>query len=439
MATNPTAQYWIRTDGNDANGAGYDSGISGAATNYSDQASSQATFTLLTLLSGTLTDTGSLGLFTAAMIGNAVNVPGQGYYWITARTNGNVVTVTPATGATTSFTTQPGKVGGALRQLVALNNGGGVSAPTTASPLVPGNQVNVRASGSGSVGSPDYTLSSYATFPSGDVTNGMISWVAYNGMPYVVGVGLTIYQLLYHKSVNIYWSASSNSLGNFGIFGTPTSCTWVGGVIDANNQSGLSGLGGTSGMISSCQCIGTEIVGNGTLSANGVHAGSYGCLMKNCKIHGWGGYGVYEHVTTSGVQVSSCAVYSNVSGGVYLQTLSVLTSTVENSTIDNNTGPGIEIANTASAAWTKLVNNNITFNGTYGITIDAGTSTANTAAIAFEDYNNVFNNTSGGYHNLNAGTHDVSLNPGYTAGSGAYTPTSNVAALIAAAAPIGFA
>lgn len=432
MATNPTAQYWIRTDGNDANGAGYDSGISGAATNYSDQASPQATFTLLTLLSGTLTDTGSLGLFTAAMIGNAVNVPGQGYYWITARTNGNVVTVTPATGATTSFTTQPGKVGGALRQLVALNNGGGVSAPGTATPLVPGNQINVRASGSGSVGSPDYTLSSYATFPSGDVTNGMISWVAYNGTPYISGFGLMFYSLAGQRFVGLYFTASGGNIGNDGILNMSggISSALINCTVDCNNQSLLIGvyLGSPQNVI-----IGGAVINSST---DGIVVGSYGCTVTNCNIHNCAGWGVNGQTATNLV---TCAVWGNTSGGVQLASNGVDPNQIIGCTIDGNSGDGIKVSGTSQAQVSSLFNNNITNNIGYGINVAAGTATANTAAIALEDYNNVYNNTSGGYHNLNAGTHDVNLNPGYTAGSGAYTPTSNVAALIAAAAPIGFA
>lgn len=435
MATNPTAQFWIRTDGADTDGGGYDSAIGGGSNLCDAAAGTAVSWTSLTLAAGALTDAGATGLFTTSMIGNAVNVPGQGYYWITALVTSNHVTVTPGTGATTSFTTQPGKVGGALRQLVALNNGGGVSAPGTVTPLVPGNQINVRASGSGSVGSPDYTFSSYATFPAGDATNGYITWMAYNGTPYVAGQGLTFELTMSHKFVGLYVYAASSTFGNSGIFNTGANNVIVNCIVDMNNQSATVGinLNDHNNLV-----LGTEVKGGGSSSGDGIAVVTYGTSIKNCKIHGCGGWGVNETANPAGGQISSCAIYANTAGGVNLQTTSVEPSVVDGNTIDDNAGDGIKIATTAAAQWTRVLNNNITNNTGYGINVAAGTATANSAAIAFEDYNNVFHNTAGPYHNLNAGAHDVSLDPGYAAGSGAYTPTSNVAALIAGAAPIGF-
>lgn len=432
MATLPTAQFWIRTDGADANGGGYDSGISGAATNYSDQAAAQATFTVLTLTVTTnvLTDTGGLGLFTALMIGNAVNVPGKGYYFITAFTNSNVVTVSLGTGAATSFTTQPGKVGGALRNLYALSNGGTVTAPGTTTPLVAGNQNNFRASGSGSVGSPDYPQTGYATYPAGNTTNGCISWVAYNGTPYIKGDGLVFYNPTFHKFYGLYVTAGSNNLPTYGIFGVAINCTLVVCTIDANNQSGLFGFG-SAGAPTNVSLIGCTLLGGGTSSASAIYVGGgYGWSIKNCLIKGWGAWGIIE-AGSVGTQIRSCVIAGNVSGGVKLITSATVVAVVEGCTIDANTGPNVYIDSTAAAAWTILVNNNITNGTADGILVNSGSATTNSAAIAFADYNNVHGNSSN-YTNINAGIHDISVNPSYTSpSSNDYTPTN--AALIAAA------
>ena len=73
MAITADAQWWIRTDGNDLNGAGFDSTIGGYGTNYSDQATAQLTLTdLATSGAGSTTLTSATGGFTSAMVGNAI-------------------------------------------------------------------------------------------------------------------------------------------------------------------------------------------------------------------------------------------------------------------------------------------------------------------------------------------------------------------------------
>lgn len=439
MATLATAQFWVRTDGADANGGGYDSGIASAVTNYSNQASPQATWSQLTLLSGTLTDPLSGGLFTTAMIGNAINVPGQGYYWVTAITTANIATVTPGTGATTSFTTQPGKLGGAFRNPSNLSNGGSVSAPGTTTTLVPGNIINLRASGSGSVGSPDYSQSGYATYPNGDSTNGAISWIAYNGTPYIVGNGLCFYQISGLKFKGIYFSASSNSNGSFGLLNVGSNCVFTDCTVDMNNQLGQVGFYLNDHNI---VVVSTEIKGGGSSSGDCVSVQTYGSSFKDCNIHGGGGWGINEVSSNSCIQLSSCAIWNNVSGGIKLNTIGVVQSSIDGCTINNNiSGPGIKVASTAVTAWVKIINNNITTNGTYGIDVATGSANVNTRVIAYEDYNNFGSgatlNVSGAYNNLNGGAHDINVDPGYAnASAGQFTPSNT--ALIATA-PIGFA
>ncbi len=449
MATQATAQFWIRTDGADTNGGGYDSGIGGAATNYCDQAAAQDTFSLLTLAAGTLTSTGT-GTFTVAMIGNAVNVPGQGYYWITARTSNSVVTVTPGTGATTSFTTQPGKVGGALRNPSALANGvGTVTAPGTASALAPGNQINLRASGSGSVGSPDYPQTGYGIWTNGNTTAGYIRWVAYNGTPYWVGNGLLFdgNPTAFNWFQGIYFAATGTSNASFGIIADLVNCVMVSCTVDMNNQTGVHGIGLTGSNVYYNTFIGVEIVGGGSSSGSGMKisgGSSYGQQLKNCKIHGCGGWGVSDTNSFGATTVDSCAIYGNVSGGVLFTATSALQQSMASGcTIDSNTGPGIQIASTLTASICVILNNNITTNGTYGVDVAAGSAAANTAAIAYEDYNNFGSgatlNTSGAYHNLTGGAHDINVDPQYNnAAGGEFSPPVTNTALVAAA-PIGFA
>jgi hypothetical protein len=438
MATTATTQWWVRTDGNDANGGSYDSGIAGAATNYSDQASAQASWTsALTLAAGTLTDTGSSGLFTAAMIGNAVQVSGQGYYWITARTNGNVVTVTVGTGSATSFTTQSGKLGGAFRNPSNLSNGGTVSGPATPSALTAGNIINVR-SGGGSIGSPDYSQTGYGQYPAGDTTSGRITWLGYNGQPVISGNGLVFYSTILLTWDNICITSSGSSNAIYGLIGQSVNPEVRNCLMHANNQTGLYAFGtggvGSAGLIA----INTEFNGGGSSSADGLAPTNYSAIIKNCNVHGWGGWGINDQ-GSDGPRISSCAIWGNTAGGVNLNTTGAnnIVAEIEGCTIDANTGDGVAVPSTAGCAYTVILNNNITNNTGYGINVLAGTATANTQAIVYEGYNNIYNNTSGQSHNLTLSSTDLNINPNYAnAGAGHFTPANTG---LIAAAPVGFA
>ncbi len=438
MATAATAQWWVRTDGADTDGGGYDSAI-GGGSNLCDAATGSAVAwtDLQQAVGGTITDHGATGLFTSSMIGNSINVVGQGFYWITAVPDANTATVTAGTGAAATFTAgKSGKVGGAFRNPYALANGtGSITAPGTASALVAGNTINIRASGSGSVGSPDYTQAGYATYVAGTAAAGYITWAAYNGTPYIKGNGLWWYNSSFHRFKGLYVTASSNTLSTFGIFGSVVACVLDGCTIDANNQTGLGGINGSGGAGASGVVINCDLVGGGTSSGSGATP-SLGMQIKDSRIHGWGAWGVTEGTTTGGVQISNCAIYGNVSGGVSVQATSNLASQIDGCTIDANAGDGVKIASTSAAAWCRLFNNNITGNGTtsgYGINVASGTAAVNDVAIAYADYNNVSNNNTGNYHNLSAGAHDLAASPSYT-GSPNFTPGNSA---LQAAVPLG--
>lgn len=114
----------VRTTGAKANGGYYDSTISGAGTDYTQQDAAQLSLTdLATSGAGSTTLTSVTGGFTAAMVGNAINITSgtnfdvgadaTSVYWITGYTNSNTVTVdrTPTGGGAGSAGV--GKVGGA--------------------------------------------------------------------------------------------------------------------------------------------------------------------------------------------------------------------------------------------------------------------------------------------------------------------------------------
>ncbi len=505
MATNAPAKFWVRTDGSDSNGGGYDASVSSgtsftstlslstfvadsppgsgstaglgsaimadsgagfssgmvghaiyaeggvymitaynnsssanvrvvcgplsfsaksgtlAGKNYSDQASPAGNWSTLNLAAGTMTDAGATGQFQADMVSNFVNVPGQGYYLVTAFTSSDIVTVTPATNATTTFSGQPGILGGALRNLYAFatGGGGGIGTPATAVPLVPGNMIFARASGSGSKGAPDYTQTGYATLTVGDDTSGKINWVSYNGVAFIGTDGLYAYTMAYNTFTGFYIYAAAANFGNNGIFHCVSSCEFINCTIDGNNGFGQVGLNLTSG----CSAINCEVIGGGGSTAHGIIGASYGSTVRNCKVHGWGSWGIIENSAATGMQIDSCEVYVNVSGGISLSTSGVVTSCVDNCTVDNNTGDGIKVNGTAALGWARIINNNITNNGAYGIEVTGGTVETNDAAKILCDYNNVWTNASGPYFGVSAGPHDLAVDPQYiNSAGGNYTP-----------------
>jgi hypothetical protein len=106
LAIGSSAQWEIRTTGNDNNAGFYTSG----GTDYSQQDSPQLSVSDIVTV-GSTTVTSVIGGFTAAMIGNGINIVGDGIYQITARASTNSITVDRNTGTATG---QTGNVGGAL-------------------------------------------------------------------------------------------------------------------------------------------------------------------------------------------------------------------------------------------------------------------------------------------------------------------------------------
>ena len=198
MALNSSQQWWVRTDGNELNGGGYDSAIAGAGTNYSDQAAAQLSLSDLASPGAGTTITSATGGFTSAMIGNIIRIASgtnftAGYYAITGWTSLNQITVDKA--ATTGVgASGVGRIGGAHASLCSYTTGGtGLPSPILTSPMAAGNTVNIRGSGSldPSNGSPDYDYSAgYWIFPASNNTSGLVKFVGYNGRPLIKTSGL---------------------------------------------------------------------------------------------------------------------------------------------------------------------------------------------------------------------------------------------------------
>jgi hypothetical protein len=413
MATNASAQFWVRLGtGNAANGCGYDAGISGAGTNYCDSDTAQASWTSsLTLASGTLTDTGSGGLFTALMIGNAVKVAGQGYYWIMARTDGNNVTVVNATGtAATSFSGASGKVGGG-------SSLGSTLAGAT-SPVIGGNTINVRGSGSNDPATADVAIGGtywdFSSGPTGNSTTGRINWVGYNGRPCISYGGLIFFTCTLHNFANFKGIISGTGFPTYGFVGSSTECSASNLIID---QASFD-----------CQGIGAEEVVDSEFRNSGGGAAGTNPAIGNT---GFGGRYVGNTVNRwrgpamsldyRGHVVLDNIIVNNISDGISLSDSSGGDTSgygvlIEGNTIDNNAGHGIVLADARSVMHTSIRNNQITGHvgsGKFGLKTSVTAALANALVPTTWDYNNFSGNTTD-RSGCSAGPHDTALAPAYT-------------------------
>lgn len=292
MAIQNTAQWWIRTDGDDTNGGGYDSGISGAGTNYSDQATAQLSLTdLATASVGSTTLTSATGGFTASMVGNAIKLrsgtnASVGYYFITAHTDTNTVTIDRACDdGAAGLSGGSGKLGGAwgdvetsiTTQATALGN-------SCASPVIAGNQVNIQGSGVVDPATPDYTFSSYRFLPTGNTTDGWITLVGYNGTPSILAFssqgGLIFYQLEFAVFENMKFVANGPAQSNLALItgNSKTKCYRC--IFDLNGHA----VKGAQASCTACYfknsgaaaaCVGIRLMGyNQTILGNVFDLGS---------------------------------------------------------------------------------------------------------------------------------------------------------------------
>ena len=119
MAFSSGAVWEYQTGGNQNYGGGFDSTISGAGTDYSQQVTAALALSDLACTTGTSTLTSANGGFTSAMVGNAINIVSgtnftAGFYFITGYTNGNTVTLDRSPVGGSSGSSGVGNVGGCL-------------------------------------------------------------------------------------------------------------------------------------------------------------------------------------------------------------------------------------------------------------------------------------------------------------------------------------
>jgi len=119
MAILATAVWEFDPGASNNNGGGYDAGISGAGADYSQQTTAQLALTDLAMTTGGATLTSATGGFTSAMIGNCIQITAgtnftAGFYFITAYTDTNTVTIDRDATTGSNGSAGTGNVGGSL-------------------------------------------------------------------------------------------------------------------------------------------------------------------------------------------------------------------------------------------------------------------------------------------------------------------------------------
>lgn len=433
MATTATAVWRVRTGGNENNGGGYDPGISGAGTDYSQQDAAQQLFTTRLTTSGagstTLTDGSAGSLFTSAMVGNAINITAgtnfqTGIYWITAFTDANNVVLdrTPSSGGAGSAGT--GRVGGAWAKVDSANY--------TSTNVKAGNIIYYRASGTGSVASPDYTVAGFFSAVQGDTTNGMVKHIGENGRPFIKGGGsesLLFYNANYDWYENLYIAAGGATHSDYGLINfadhNPNDSGVGINIIFDQNAFDITCWRG-AGTLAGCECFSSSTAAAGTAYA--VQPGNgFGLSIVGCNIHDTIGNGVN---LTAMARVSNSVIAKCAGDGIACSTATVdWCSAVQGCTIDGNGGHGINITQAVALAQISILGNiisNHTGVGKAGIKFSGTGTLAQADRIrGLIDFNNFYNNTAdcsgitkGGTSTLNGHTYaDTSLDPQYVAQS----------------------
>lgn len=420
MAFTATAVGRIRPGGSVNNGTFYDGAAYPGGTDYTQQDAAQ--LTLADLNSSTNHITSATGGFTAAMVGNAINL-GTTFYFITARNSSTDVTVdrtvSPGLAAAT------GSVGGAWGGSSGVNPFYLADAGrATHNKPVPGNIIYVYGSGSDAPGSADYTftgttnaVNGYALLANGDTTNGRVEFVGENGRPRVHGTGCVVQASTMNRIANFYFYATSNNSGSNGVIRMTRSII-ENCVINTNNQSTLAGLSLRGGIAvnneiwSGTTSPSTSAGSIGIQSPSGTNTGYHVTIIGN-KIHHMGGAGL-SLTNPSMADLGNNWIYANIGNGItFTETDTNNGSALYNNVIDGNTGDGLNVNNLNSFSTINAICGNIFSNnnrsGKFGINIAAGTLAAVEKIRRFLNFNFFYNNTTHRSTNYAAGPDDVDL------------------------------
>jgi hypothetical protein len=432
MALLPTQQWWMRTDGDELNGGGFDATISGAGTNYSDQAAAQLSLTDIVTI-GTTHVASATGGFTSQMIGNILRLAGDGYYAIVTFNSTNSVEVDRATGTATG---QSGRVGGAHRSIRSYSiSHSGATGPLMASPLIAGNRINVRGTGGLNPSTPDYHEDGYYVLPQGNINSGggYLRMVGYNGRPcFLSDAWLLMFTVDGWLFDDIKFMGAASIGGEyfsgdgFLWFEQPGvgSNLLINCILDQCGQNapmtaGNNNIRGASYL--NCSFLNSGATGLGSQGAVAMGV-SGGALCENCLFEDVRGWAISIE---SGLNqlIQNCLfirTHHNVNGAIHVLTLAAAFAypSIINCTIVEGDGPGI--SNAAGIADMYIRNTIIANNVGDAIAYLSAPNVA--AALVVSDYNDFFNNggliTGSGPFIPSLGSNDQTLDPQFTNASG---------------------
>jgi len=409
MAINPSAVWRVRPSGaSNSNGGGFDPGISGAGTDYSQQSAAQLSGSAGTA-SGTTTFSDATATFTSAMVGNCIQIASgsgftAGFYFVTGYISAHVVTLdrTPGTGSAAVW-----KLGGAWADPYTNTNGGGIA------PIVGGNIVYILGSGIPNPSSYtyDYSVGGGSGSNAGSATNGCITFANDPNTPNYSTGGMPCIQTNY----SFVFGGGSNYLKFVGLWLVYSSNTSSEGIIiNAGSVEGcvvdqfgydIAGMQLTEGVALGCEVFSSV----GPISTSASTAITFGYPYADiigCNVHDTVGNGV--GTTNAGPRIFESIIAKCRGDGVTMNT-SGASSELKNSTIDDNTGNGVVWTTQADMAFGNCLNNIITNHtqaGKYGQTCQAGTATQNAALFPINDYNSYYGNTND-TNALSYGPHDT--------------------------------
>ena len=290
---------------------------------------------------------------------------------------------------------------------------------TSSANIKSGNIIYIRAGGSGTVASPDYTTSEYITGVSGDATNGLLAFIGENGRPFVKpGNDYFFFNCTNIRRANIYFIANNATYGAM----DNSSGVIVNCIYDQNGKNTVA-INGASDVINS-EVFSSTANGGAAGSAAGVATGNYGCIILNTNIHNCWGNGV---ILNSISQMSNCIVSNNPGNGVSL-TESLGRPHIVGCTIDGNLGHGIVINSATTLSLVTIVGTIISNHNQaskYGIRCNFGSTAANDRIRGFIDNNTFYNNTADALNltvtsaalNGHVYANNIGVDPGFVAQS----------------------
>lgn len=416
MAVGNTAVWRVRPSGSDNNGAGYDSISYPGGTDYSQQDAAQATGTVGTA-SGTTTFTDAGGLFTSAMVGNALRIRSGtgftvGYYFITAFTNSTTVTLdrSPGTGTVAVW-----NLGGGCATVYRVLN----SANAVGDKIVAGNSVFILGS-SLTPSVADYSFTGLISVVAGDTTSGKITIAGdQNTRPFLLRTdGDIIFNALAAVILDtLYFKGSNASNGRIlDASGGASNVVMKNCVLNLNDLACDGIRIGGLGLVFNCEIFSKASPTSRTGFA-AINAGGLNNIVINNYLHDLGGGGILVLISSSVALVygnifSKCTFPGIITN---ITTFSTFTAIVNN-TFDSGLDDAIKIV-AALPINGFIIYNNIFSNqnqtSKFAIDAAAGSAVTNDKFKMLVDFNDFFNNTSN-YNNMSAGPNDLALDPQYT-------------------------